>query len=212
MCLPSGDEVTGRASVSSRVSGCQVAYQQDQRVGELPRSELLTTRGKDAGMGVLCVIHPFPWQRCVQVPIGYTGEMKVSALSGLLPLAHTEASWDVWGKQRSDGKMDWWGRGCEGGNMNKISCLMNKPSQFLDRRMQILSGAWNQESWFNGTPISVTFGDNVEWLLWVKAASGIQWKGFLFTLAIWNFPWKRLESFLMADSVYLSRTPQGLQK
>lgn len=61
-------------------------------------------------------------------------------------------------------------------------------------------------------PFFLTFDDNAEWLLWVKAASGIQWKGLLFTLATWNFPWKRLESFLMPDSVYLSRTPQGLPK
>ncbi len=89
---------------------------------------------------------------------------------------------------------------------------MNTTAQFLDMRMWILSGALNQESQSDRSSIFATCDDNDEWLLWIKAASGLQWKGFLFTLAIWNFPWKRLESFLMADSVYLSRTPQGLPK
>lgn len=51
---------------------------------------------------------------------------------------------------------------------------MNKPSQFPNMRVWILTSAWNQESSFYQVFISITFDDYVEWLLWVKAASGIQ--------------------------------------
>lgn len=137
---------------------------------------------------------------------------------GLHPLLvpPSDSHWSLLGRLRGTEKR--WKDGLMGKKIwtkykpSLISCLMNKTSQFLNMRMWILSGALNQESWFDRSSIFVTFDDNVEWLLWVKAASGIQWKGFLFTLAIWNFPWKRLESFLMADSVYLSQTPQGLPK
>lgn len=105
VCLLSGDEGAGGAPVGSRVSGCEVAYQQDQRVGELPWCQLQTAQGRAAGRAVTSVIDSVPWQLCVQVLIGYTGEMEVSTLPRFLPLAHTEASWDIWGKQRRDGQM-----------------------------------------------------------------------------------------------------------
>lgn len=143
--------------------------------------------------GFSFVIQFLPWQRREQVLICRAGEMKVPTLPGLLQLGYTKPLWDICGKKNTA----WWG---------KLMDLLfdgKKPSQFLDMSPDT-RGA--DSSTF------LTFNDNAEWLLWTKTASGIQWKGFLFTLAIWNFPWKRHESFLMADSVYLYRTPQGLQK
>lgn len=181
----------GGASVGPRVPASQVRQHQDHSIGELPRFQVMDVPGRSAGF--TCVIQLSPWQRCVQVLICRTGEVKVPALPGRLQLVYTEALWDVCGKRSKA----WWGE------FTELLFDGKKPSQFLVMTPDT-SGA--DSSTF------LTFDDNVEWLLWAKTASGIQWKGFLFTLAIWNFPWKRPESFLMADSVYLYRTPQGLPK
>lgn len=121
VCFLSGYAVVGGASVDSGVSGCQVVHWQHQEVGELSRRKLVTAQCSIVGMGILSIIYPLPWQHCVQVFIGYTGETETSALCGLLPLDHTKASWDVWGeterrwKDVLEGKRTW-GRG----SMSKI--------------------------------------------------------------------------------------------
>lgn len=204
MCLLPGEVVAGGASVGSRVSRCQVAKQQHQRVGEIPRSGLVNNRSREAGFPR--VLHWLPWQRRVKVFVCQTGEVEVSALSSLLLLLYTESSWDIW-REKTPQETKRWIRG----KMEFFKdLLMEMLSQFLCS--QITKTAWNQENQFQKSSIFLTLDDNLEWLLWAKAVSGIQWKAFIFTLAIWNFPWKWLESFLMVDSVYLSRTPQGLPK